>query len=820
VHRPRLAHVANYWGRARSTGRMIRMATARKHVRVDTGPTLSSGVLPARAAGLASRLRDRAAHLTPTVYAMAGLLIVYGLWQLLRWPAADRTLVGDMFFYPVGLAAAGTAFRASRRCSETPRLRSAWRLLAIGSLCYLAGDIAQTIYELGGAKPYPSVADAFYVLFYPLILAGLLRFPAPRRARGERVRLGLDLAVVAIGGFALVFYVVLGPTVLADGGSALQSAFSVAYPVGDMILLAGLASVVLRGTAASSLTALRTLGIGMCFFVAADLVYGYITLHSTYQGGDPVDALWMVAIAIFAIAGSAQRAPDPTAEEAVALRPVRASWMPYVAVAVGYGLLTLAERHDALVPAGVLLVAAAALMGLVSVRQLLAQRDLVSTRGQLSHQSLHDTLTGLPNRALVLDRAERMLARARRNHTPVAALYVDIDGFKQVNDSFGHASGDTLLQAVAARISGTIRECDTAGRLGGDEFVVLLEDLPEEIGAELVAERLCEVLAQSVEFEGAHGRALSVSASIGVAVGTRACADDLLRDADFAMYEAKTAGRNRWVTFDTSMHTAAQERRGLELDLGRALEEDRFFLLYQPTFDLRTERIVGVEALIRWRDPVRGVVVPDTFIPLAESSGLIASIGRWVLRTACAQAVAWRRINPTLEMSVNLSARQLDDESLISDLTATLAETGLDPAALTLEITETALMRDPAAATRRLQAVKALGVRIAIDDFGTGYSSLAYLRQFPVDALKIDRSFISGLATSRESEALIHMLVQLGKSMGLRTLGEGIEEPVQLRRLQRERCDVGQGFLFARPLEASAVAEMLVAAAEEQRESA
>jgi diguanylate cyclase (GGDEF)-like protein len=402
-----------------------------------------------------------------------------------------------------------------------------------------------------------------------------------------------------------------------------------------------------------------------------------------------------------------------------------------------------------------------------------------------------------------------MLARARRSRTPVAALYVDIDGFKHINDSFGHATGDELLSVVAARLSGIVREADTVGRLGGDEFVVLLEDHTLDAGPELVAERMCQVLGQPIDLQGTKGRTVSVTASIGIALGQRDSADDLLRDADFALYEAKGAGKNRWVMFESRMQTAAQDLLELEMDLKEALDAGQFFLLYQPTFDLQSETIKGIEALIRWRHPVRGVIPPDAFIPLAEETGLIVPIGRWVLRTACQQAAAWHRHGRPLGMAINVSARQLDQPSLVQDVADTLASTGLEPAALTLEITETTLMRDAEAAARRCHALKALGVRLAVDDFGTGYSSLAYLRQFPVDALKIDRSFISGIAASGDSKALIHTLVQLGKTLGLETLGEGIEERAQLRELQREKCDSGQGFLFARPLEVDAIEELL-----------
>ncbi|HXN39600.1 MAG TPA: EAL domain-containing protein [Solirubrobacteraceae bacterium] len=431
---------------------------------------------------------------------------------------------------------------------------------------------------------------------------------------------------------------------------------------------------------------------------------------------------------------------------------------------------------------------------------------------ELRHLALHDPLTGLPNRVLALDRAEQMLARARRQQVPVAALYLDIDGFKHVNDTFGHAAGDELLRMVASRLASAVREGDTAARLGGDEFVVLVEGSALDAGPELVAERLLDVLRQPYDINGEVGRRLSVTASVGVALGQRDSADRLLRDADLALYEAKAAGRSRYTIFTSGMQTIAKDRLTLEMDLAEALTSEQLFLVYQPTFELQSQRVIGVEALIRWRHTTRGLIAPLDFIPLAEQSGLIVPIGRWVLDEACRQAAAWWRHGHEIGVSVNVSGRQLDSDELIEDVCRALDESALDPVALTLEITETTLMRDVQAAATRLRELKQLGVRIAIDDFGTGYSSLAYLRQLPADALKIDRSFVSGIADSNDSAAVIRTLVALGKALHIETLAEGIEQDAQLKTLQREHCDHGQGFLFSRPLDADAVEQFLDAA--------
>jgi diguanylate cyclase (GGDEF)-like protein len=427
---------------------------------------------------------------------------------------------------------------------------------------------------------------------------------------------------------------------------------------------------------------------------------------------------------------------------------------------------------------------------------------------ELEYRALHDPLTGLPNRTLVLDRAEQMLSRARRLDSPATALFMDIDGFKLINDRFGHQAGDEVLRQVGVRLRAVLREGDTVGRLGGDEFVMLVDCIGmDALGPQLVAERVLELLRQPIEL--AAQPAISVTASIGIATGIPASAEHLLQDADLALYKAKAMGKDGYALFESAMHTVAQDRIELDRDLANALAAEQFFLVYQPMLNLESGRVVGVEALLRWLHPSRGVIPPDVFIPIAEDNGLIVPIGRWVLEQACAQAAAWQDKGYRLSISVNVSARQLERSQFVEEVRTALQNSGLDATTLTLEITETVLMRKPDATARLLTELKALGVRIAIDDFGTGYSSLAYLRQFAVDSLKIDRSFITGLEMSSETHALTHTLIQLGKALGLQTLAEGVEHHSQVRQLQREGCDLAQGFLFARPLAPEAVERFL-----------
>jgi diguanylate cyclase (GGDEF)-like protein len=433
---------------------------------------------------------------------------------------------------------------------------------------------------------------------------------------------------------------------------------------------------------------------------------------------------------------------------------------------------------------------------------------------EIRYQALHDSLTGLPNRVLILDRVEQAMARSRRDHVDVALFFIDLDGFKDVNDNLGHKIGDDLLCSVAARFTGTLRESDTVARLGGDEFVVLAEGMALAAGPELVAERLLEVLAEPFVLSGPNPTQvpISVSASIGIAAGPRDSSEELFRDADVALYRAKEAGKNRYVLFESEMYTTMHSRHELELDLQAAVGTDQFFLCYQPIFNLSDMSVIGVEALLRWNHPTKGLLQPDEFIPALEMSGLIIPVGRWVINEACRQAMAWKDMGQVVKMSVNASARQLDADTLLDDVCFALGESGLPAELLIVEITETCLMRDAKGALVQLNALKALGVRIAIDDFGTGYSSLSYLQQFPVDSLKIDRSFIAGMGKSPEGDTLIHTLIQLGKALKLETLAEGIEEAAQLAQLRGEKCDVGQGYFFARPVAPEEIERFLMPA--------
>ena len=429
---------------------------------------------------------------------------------------------------------------------------------------------------------------------------------------------------------------------------------------------------------------------------------------------------------------------------------------------------------------------------------------------ELAHWALHDSLTGLPNRVLLVDRIDQAFSRASRAPGSVAALFCDLDGFKEINDSFGHHVGDEVLSVVAARLRTAVRPADTVARIGGDEFVILCEGLEDESIAFGIAARVLSSVAEEFTV-GGHVIALSVS--IGVAFARNDVSAELLGNADAAMYLAKQRGRNRTELFDEQLRKVASERISLIADLRHAVARDELRVHYQPIFALSGEELLGVEALVRWQHPVRGLLAPDVFIPAAESANLIGEIGAWVLAAACRQAARWAHCGPggqPLHMAVNVSARQLAQGSSLVELVADeLQSSKIDPSTLVLEVTESVVMDNAEATLSLLNQLKALGVKLAIDDFGTGYSSLIYLKRFPVDQLKVDRTFVGGLGENSDDAAIVASVVGLARAVGIVAIAEGVETSEQLATLQGLGCGCGQGYLWSRPLPAEELEEMM-----------
>ncbi len=444
-----------------------------------------------------------------------------------------------------------------------------------------------------------------------------------------------------------------------------------------------------------------------------------------------------------------------------------------------------------------------------AVRAQAMTEEAEGAAAQMSHMASHDFLTGLPNRALLRDRLAQAIALAQRHGNRVALLFLDLDHFKHINDSLGHAVGDQLLQLAARRLQEHVRQSDTVCRQGGDEFVLLLADVEAAQDAAQSAEKLVRAMAEPYLI-GAHRLHVTVSIGVSIYPDDGAGADAVLRNADTAMYHAKSSGRNNYALFTGEMNLRAVARQSVEVALRQALDQRQFVLHYQPKFNLQSGAITGVEALVRLQRSDRELVYPTDFVAIAEDCGLIAQIGHWVLFEACRQAAAWRQVGHAIgQIAVNVSAAELHGKDFLSGVRAILGDTGLDPRHLEFELTESGLMHDTQHTTTVLHALKDLGVQIAIDDFGTGYSSLSYLRRFPIDTLKIDQSFVHDIQDDTQEAILVGAIIAMGDSLKLRVVAEGIETRQQLAYLQSRHCSEGQGYYFGRPVEAAQFAALM-----------
>jgi len=710
------------------------------------------------------------------------------------------------------------------------RVGRGWLFIGLGLSAQAVGDSFWGYFEVvAGTDPFPSVADLFYLLLGPLFAAGLVYLMPPPRNRLEGVKLALDVTVT-VGAAGLFFWRFLLAPLLTQEMDSWTTAVSLAYPLLDLLLLGLLVFIALAG-ARNRLRrpGLLLLVLGVVSLISADLFYSTASLTGTYYTGHPIDALWSASTLLFVLAACVGLLPAVSGREGFAVSDGWVTLLPYLAVAAGFGLLLATETNplvdDSLGARGVLY-GSVVVTALVIVRQLLALRENRRLSAHLAQQSnslelrvhertaelealsaryRYDALTGLPNRACFRQRLRAVAAEKR----PFAALYLDFDRFEAVNDSFGHAVGDALLVALGERLSAALRPGDVVARLGGDEFAVLLaarsggaEDTGEM--AEEVAARLTSVFELPLPLAG---YTLFCTASIGVVLsGGSVDAENALRDADIAMYRAKAAGRSQYVMFEPAMREDAQARLALEADL-RACASSRgeFRVYYQPIICAPLDAVVGLEALIRWQHPERGLAAPDAFIPVAEETGLIVDIDRWVVRTACERLAHWP--GSELGLSVNLSSLQFARPDLVPFLAEVLSETGIAPRRLKLELTEGLLLDTTQAVKDTLSALRKLGVRLHIDDFGTGYSSLSYLQRFDADVLKIDRSFVAALGTGNDE--LVRTTVNLAHNLRMQVVAEGVETKAQFVQLRTLGCDYMQGYLFSKPVPAAEVEALI-----------
>ncbi|MFN8634939.1 MAG: EAL domain-containing protein [Chloroflexota bacterium] len=847
-----------------------------------------------------------------------------------------------------------TVIAASRRMT-VPGTRRAWCVVGLGAGANFVGDTLYLLVGLVyGETPFPSIADVAYLLYYPLILAGLLVFPRRPSSFRERLTFWLDAFTTTVGGGIVFWYFLIYPIAVSQESGRLAALVGAAYPVADLVLILAVATVALGPSPAFRPRLAALLAGSIVAFMFGDAAYGTLNVSGQYVSGQPLTLLSEVpfesSYLLLALAAwMARRGSRGAAAMDGGVRSRPLTLLPYLAVVLGYGLLLWVSFGDLPDSVQGLIVGAVILTGLVVARQIVAVREnsrlqavqavqrsesrfrslvqhasdvitivdgggrvtfqspslkrvfgyepevilgqsvvhlvhpLVhpedraraqafleaalrpdstdSTIGwrvrhrdgrwrhvettvanllddpevsglvltsrddterrelaeQLRHQAFHDTLTGLANRALFEDRLTHALARAARTARPVAVVFLDLDNFKTVNDSFGHGAGDEVLTTVAQRILRVVRAADTAARFGGDEFAVLVEDLPAGLASVdesiRVAERLLAACRHPFQVQDHE---VMIGCSIGIAISEAGAetADGLLRNADVAMYLGKERGKGRYEVFQPEMHARILERLELDADLRLAVERHELVVHYQPIMSLEDGRITGLEALARWSHPKRGLLPPGAFIARAEENGLIVPLGYQVLHQACREAGELQRRYPSdrpLSMTVNLSVRQLEDPNCLGEIHAALQEGGLPPESLVLEITESFAIKDPDVAIRRLTALKALGVRLALDDFGTGFSSLSYLQRLPVDILKIDRSFTERMVAAGRDTSLVEAILALGRSLNLSTVAEGIERPDQLDLLRTLGCAFGQGYLLSRPCERAVVEQLLAA---------
>ncbi|MGI9645453.1 MAG: putative bifunctional diguanylate cyclase/phosphodiesterase, partial [Ilumatobacteraceae bacterium] len=689
---------------------------------------------------------------------------------------------------------------AMRWAARSGFRRVAPTLLMIGYLLRLIADLVHSALELRGEFD-PAGPAASLAIAPPLVIAAAALDPSMARAREDDIiRPGPGFGrIVGLSVAALTPLIVLLALTISDLGS--RTTRTIAGIAAVVVVVLALTRMWTLLAAVRSLTERRgqdrlaamvehSSDVVMLVDDVGDIQYASPGLASTlgHRSGD-----WIGRPAIDLVSNEDRDAARRELERVVELGPGQT-------VKFEASLVRVDGQRRRMEATTANLLGGEAVDGVVATfRDVTEQRDL---ERQLSHRAFHDELTGLANRALFLDRMDHALRVARPDTDPVVVLFVDLDDFKSVNDALGHGVGDQLLRAIADRIRRTSGSGDTPARLGGDEFAVLLEDRGGVDRALDVAEELLDSLRVPVSLAGYD---LAVLASVGVAIAAPGMTtSSLLRDADIAMYEAKRAGKGQIKIFDPAMRLGATKHLEFRSDLGNAIVDDQLRLVFQPTIDLHTGSVVGAEALLRWRHPTRGEVSPAEFIPIAERTGLILSIGKWVLDEALRQAMDWQAAGQ-LRVSVNVSAVQLRHPTFVDHVRSALVSHGIEPDRLILEITETVLVNEIESASTILGELRSLGVGLAIDDFGTGYCSLSYLQRFPVDIVKIDRQFVSELGGGPKSSTLARMILQMTSSLEVKSVAEGIERHEQLAELQRLGCDIGQGFLLSPPLEADEI---------------
>ena len=747
-------------------------------------------------------------------------------------------------------------YGARKSFTLSKRVGLAWTILTVSFVFYAIGDTVWGILEAGlGLSPWPSLADYFYVIFYPIFLAGVLILPSARLTSREWIKRSLDMATIIVAAVLGFWNLLLGPIQIANNTApAMAQILSLAYPVGDILLFSATLLLIYQQSKNQRSGGTLLLVAGATLMLIVDCIFSYQSLIGTYVSGNILDSGWVAAFLLFGLAGirqadrvhsTAGKAQADLPEQSVAL-PAWASYLPYAWLAGAY--LLLLQSHSTPFPMNfsTLGLGTGVVIGLVVIRQIVdksensrlndqlraALQNVVQQAGkqaetnqelqieinerkkaeeQLTYDALHDALTGLPNRVLFMDRLGRAIEYARRQNHPFSVLFLDLDHFKVINDSMGHSAGDQLLVSIAQRLKLSIRSSDTVARLGGDEFVILLEGTNNLESVVTSANRVQDDLKLPFNLDN---HKVFITASIGAVLGATEYdrPEDVLRDADLAMYKAKSCGKACVEFFNANLRTIAISRLEVENELRHALDRQEFELNYQPILSLKSNDLIGFEALIRWNHPSRGQILPAEFITVAEETGLILPIGEWVLREACRQTLLWQETftNQTgLAINVNISSKQLAQVNFLDQIHQILRETGLNPVCLRLEITESALIDNQVEANEIFENLSALGIQLQVDDFGTGYSALNYIQHFPIRTIKIDRSFVREIGLAEKNLGLVQAIVVMAHELGMDTIAEGIETDDQLQSLKRIGCNYGQGYLISRPIDSQKVTRWL-----------
>ncbi|HEX9707233.1 MAG TPA: EAL domain-containing protein [Steroidobacteraceae bacterium] len=842
-------------------------------------------------------------------------------------------LVSDQ---PASLATALLAIVAARKTVQ-PIARRTWKFLAAALVTYNVGNLIDAGFRIADLDPFPSVADAVYLAFFPILFAGFMVAVRASSLRASWGRLLLDSLILVLGFGTFFWYFVISPAAAASQEEFARFVLTQVYIALDCLMLMAI-GVLLMNSSSCPLrrTTLVMLAAGFGMMFLADIVWATSVVTGNYLPGNFSDVLYLGCY--IGLAGAAQvqirDRSRPERQSAPRSTPLTQA-VPYAGLALSFFVLVYFAAGDGSSPATIVTIAIFVLAILVMARQSVIVKDdaqarqrqavdlvearfaslirnasdvimIVSADGRIEYASpavqrtfslrqddlvgrkmseiwreadrerlaaflaevtairgaavgpvelsvgtaskrfilecvgsnlledpavqglalnlrdvterkaledqlrqlaFHDPLTLLANRSLFRNRVEHAIALARRSHDRIAVLMIDLDNFKNVNDSLGHDIGDRLLQTAAQRLVKCTRAADTVARLGGDEFAVLLEGIANAGQAERIAAAITDAFQSPLQIDGGD---LLVTTSVGVALSEPGHeTEHVMRNADIAMYHAKSAGKGHHVVFHARMQEQLRERLRLEDDLNQAFARNEFFLEFQPIVDLKTTELLGVEALVRWQHPDQGRLLPGQFIPMAEETGQIVELGRWVLIDACCRVRQWRETiaaGSGLRVAVNISGRHLQQGDLVADVRHALEVSGLEPESLLIELTESTMMHNSESNLVRLKELKSLGVRLAIDDFGTGYSSLSYLHRFPIDILKIDRSFISRLTESSEGPKLARAVVMLGETLGLETVAEGVETEDQVTQLLQLGCVAAQGFLFSHAVPLDAVA--------------